>query len=263
MRESGRVHISHAYVVNAYLGGMVLYDRARGSTENLPWLDAVWRDAAARHRFPTGSIGQWEQYLDPIHYRLRSSKQETCGTVEWLIGLRRMYEATGDPWYVHQMESAIYNVLLAAQSVDGMKWMYHTVMNGGTKTWFSGPTKCCYWSGPRAIAALPASLYRADEDGLRVDLYEASVATGIDVLGQPVGVTVETAYPADGRVALTLALDAPLAFTLKLRLPPWAEGLALAVNGDDAGVALEPGAVRRARARGRTATAWCSTWSFR
>ena len=50
--------------------------------------------------------------------------------------------------------------------------------------------------------------------------------------GTPVHVVEETGYPFKGTVRLTINPAAPLAFPLQLRIPAWAAGTTLRVNGE-------------------------------
>src|SRR5439155_25105219 len=134
--------------------------------------------------------------------------KETCAPVEWLLFNTRLYQATGKARYMQAMEQTIYNALLAAQSMDGQQWLYYLPLRY-EKTWFTGPTSCCYWSGPRGIARLPEWVYALDSDGLRVNLYEASRAR-VQMQGQDVRVEQLTRFPDSGPVALRIEPDRPL-----------------------------------------------------
>src|SRR6185503_904942 len=108
--------------------------------------------------------------------------------------------------------------LLAAQSMDGMQWMYFTPLRY-EKRWFTGPTSCCYWSGPRGIARLPGWVYALDNDGLLVNLYESGKAT-LQLVDRPVTIKQTTLYPDLGEVMIEVEPAVPVKFTLRLRIPP-------------------------------------------
>jgi hypothetical protein len=240
MRESGKAVETHPYVLLAYLGGVVELGRVQQDSKDLPWVESVWQDIVTNHLYPTGSLGLNEHLgKDAPNDQPDVKHQETCATVEWLIFNHRLYCVTGKARYAQALEDSIYNALLAAQSDDGMKWMYYTPLRYH-KNWFSGPTKCCYWSGPKGIARLPLLVYATDGQGLRVNLFEESEAT-LNVQGQPVTVKQKTLYPAEGRMSLQLGLAKPAEFTVSLRVPPWAKGAQASVNGKPANVEVRPG----------------------
>jgi len=56
-----------------------------------------------------------------------------------------------------------------------------------------------------------------------------------------VKLTQQTDYPWQGDVAFKLELPEPATFSLHLRIPAWADGARVQVNGAPADVAIEPG----------------------
>lgn len=233
MRERRVPFLTHAYVLNAYLGGLVRLNQAIGDSRELSWLGEIWGSLAGQHLYPTGSMGVHERLTDEPAADLDGGQlQETCATVEWLLYTHQLYEATGLSRYANAIEDTLYNALLAAQSPDGARWAYFTPLSAtvGGKRLLSGPTMCCYWSGPRAIARMPLYAYHLDADGLRVELYEPGWGR-FERGGVQVTVHQETDYPATGRVHLRVDASRPLEFALKLRVPDWAREIGLAVNG--------------------------------
>jgi len=130
------------------------------------------------------------------------------------------------------MEQTIYNALLAAQSTDGLGWLYYLPLRY-EKTWFSGPTSCCYWSGPRGVARLPDFVYGVDNEGIRVNLYESSKGS-LNVNGQTVAIEQESDYPDSGWVTLGIKAEQPLSFTLRMRVPAQASASEFQLNGERA-----------------------------
>jgi len=127
------------------------------------------------------------------------------------------------------MEQTIYNSLLAAQSLDGMQWMYFTPLRY-EKRWFTGPTSCCYWSGPRGIARLPGWVYALDDEGIRVNLYESSEAT-LQLDDKTVSIKQVSLHPDRGKVSLDVKPAVPANFTLRLRIPPRTSEVQFKLNG--------------------------------
>jgi DUF1680 family protein len=98
------------------------------------------------------------------------------------------------------------------------------------KRWFTGPTSCCYWSGPRGIARLPGWVYALENEGIRVNLYESSEAT-LQLNDSSVTIKQISLYPDFGKVVLQVEPIAPLTFNLRLRIPPGAEDVHFEFNG--------------------------------
>lgn len=236
MRSTLQAPLWHAYNLMGYLGGVVELGIADSRVEELQWVERVWEDLTSRHVYPTGSLGYNELLGEtaPNDTPVEDGQpgrhhQETCATVEWLLFNALLYQATGRVRYVEKMEQTIYNALLAAQSEDGMKWMYFTPLRY-EKRWFTGPTSCCYWSGPRGVARIPGWVYALDGEGIRVNLYESSEASFL-LDKCAVVVRQSSLYPELGNVALNVEPEMPLNMTLQLRIPPGVNEVQIKLNG--------------------------------
>lgn len=236
MRNTHRVPFWHAYNLASYLGGVVELAIASNSKTELIWVEKVWEDITSQHLYPTGSLSFSEHLSEtaPNDTPVENGEparhhQETCATVEWLLFNALLYQATSQVRYMERMEQTIYNALLAAQSLDGLQWMYFTPLRY-EKRWFTGPTSCCYWSGPRGIARLPGWVYALDNEGLRVNLYESGEAI-LQLDDNAVAIRQISLYPDFGKVTLDVKSAAPVTFTLRLRIPPGASEVQFKLNG--------------------------------
>jgi DUF1680 family protein len=237
MRASHEAVLTHAYMLTSYLGGLVKWTDEAGRRGELEWVERVWEDVKERHLYPTGSLGFREHLREtaPNDTPIDSGQpdrhhQETCATVEWLFFNARLHAATGKARYAEAMEQTIYNALLAAQSTDGLGWLYYLPLRY-EKTWFTGPTSCCYWSGPRGVARLPDFVYAVEDEGIRVNLYESSKGS-LNVNGQTVAIEQESDYPDSGWVTLQIRAEQPMSFTLRMRVPAQASAAEFQINGE-------------------------------
>ena len=171
MLSTGEPYLIHPYMLSAVLGGVVAYARETEDQGMLQKVEQVWDVLADDHLFPTGSLGERENLSDqPITDAPDGQLQETCATTEWIFLNKLLFETTGRVKYMEALEKNIYNALLAAQSTDGMKWCYWTPLRY-SKHWFHGPTRCCFWSGPRGIARLPQLIYATKEKIIYFNIY--------------------------------------------------------------------------------------------
>ncbi len=236
VQNEGKAPMVHVYHLAEFLAGAVDLAVLDYSADELHGIESAWQDLVERHLYPTGSLGFREQLREiaPNDIPVENGQpdkhhQETCATTAWLLLNSRLFQATGKVRYVHIMEQTIYNALLAAQSSDGNQWMYYTPLRY-EKRWFSGPTSCCYWSGPRGIARIPEWIYALDGDGILVNLYESS--TGIfHINGNVISIEQSSAYPDRGQVILRLAPESPISFPLRLRDPVPGEKMQITLNG--------------------------------
>jgi DUF1680 family protein len=169
---------------------------------------------------------------------------ETCTTAYLIRFWDELLRRTGDPVYGDLMERAIYNSLFAAQSPDGRKIRYYTPFEG-PRQYYDADTYCCPCNYRRAIAELPAEVYYQTPEGLAVNLYTPSTVKAALPNGHKVELRQETDYPNSGNVALKVDPEQPAEFTLAFRIPRWAAGATIQVNGKDAGVAAHPGTLAK------------------
>jgi DUF1680 family protein len=83
-------------------------------------------------------------------------------------------------------------------------------------------------------------MYFHEPHGLYVNLYLPSTVRWSEQ-GAQVSLTQASAYPYSDHIGLRLQLSAPREFSLRLRIPAWARGAAVAVNGRRVAAPVVPG----------------------
>lgn len=230
MISSGEPYLIHPYMLSAVLGGMLAYAGETKNQEILHTVEMVWESLSSDHLFPTGSLGERENLDDdPIQDVPGGQLQETCATTEWIFLNTLLFEITGRERYIAALEKTCYNALLAAQSADGMKWCYWTPLRY-TKDWFHGPTRCCFWSGPRGIARIPQLIYAYSEKIIYVNMFESSHAI-LSPGGHQVRIIQESEFPENGKTRLTLETPEGWTGTLRVRVPDWTSEYRLSLSG--------------------------------
>jgi DUF1680 family protein len=220
MLSSGEPFLAHPYMLCAVLGGVVEFARITKDHKMLATIEQVWDGLVSSHRFPTGSLGESEDlYEGPLKDVPGGQLQETCATTEWIFFTQSLYEITGQAKYANALELTCYNALLGAQSVDGMKWCYWTPLRY-SKDWFHGPTRCCFWSGPRGIARIPQLIYATKDNIIYVNYFESSHATLSSNSGK-VKVMQDSEFPGIGKSTITLKTRSGWKGTLRIRIPGW------------------------------------------
>jgi len=232
MVSTGEPYLIHPYMLSAVLGGMVAYASETKNQEILQVVEKVWESLSSDHLFPTGSLGERENLDDnPIQDVPGGQLQETCATTEWIFLNTLLFETTGRERYIAALEKTCYNALLAAQSADGMKWCYWTPLRY-SKDWFHGPTRCCFWSGPRGIARIPQLIYATRNDIIYVNMYESSHAM-LPFGADQVQIFQDSEFPEKGLSKLTLETPEGWAGTLRVRVPDWTSEYRISLNGSE------------------------------
>jgi DUF1680 family protein len=167
---------------------------------------------------------------------------ETCCTVAWMALTIDMLRLTGNSLVADELELSLFNGILGAQHPSGRWWTYNTPMDGERKASAhdivfqarpgSPELNCCSVNAPRGIGMLNEWAIMTSKDGIVLNYYGAcSMSVSLPSKN---GVTIiqETEYPKNGEIKITIGLNAPEKFVLKLRIPGWSKESKLSLNGE-------------------------------
>ncbi|WP_018012544.1 glycoside hydrolase family 127 protein [Sinorhizobium medicae] len=135
--------------------------------------------------------------------------------------------------YADIMEQALYNGALPGLSIDGKTFFYDNPLEstGRHHRWKWHHCPCCPPNIARLVTSIGSYMYAVAEDEIAVHLYGESAARLKLANGAEVELRQATNYPWDGAIAFTARFDRPARFALSLRIPEWAAGATLSVNG--------------------------------
>jgi DUF1680 family protein len=157
---------------------------------------------------------------------------ETCNSYNLIKLGRRLSADAADPDVTDMIERILLNHLLSAQHPGHGGLVYFTSMRPDHYRVYSAPQHsfwCCVGTGLESHAKHGESLYRLDGETVSVELF-ASSTVRIPELG--LVLEQETAFPADGLVALTVRLERGRRFPVRIRVPGWTASVPLVrVNG--------------------------------
>ena len=74
------------------------------------------------------------------------------------------------------------------------------------------------------MGAMPEYIYASDDNGIFVNLFVGSHAS-LEVGGKQVGISQQTEYPWDGIISITLEPESASVFSVRIRIPGWAQGV--------------------------------------
>jgi len=190
----------------------------------------LWHDMAETKTYLTGGVGaryDWEAFGDPYELPADRAYAETCAAIASIQFSWRLALATGDARYSDLVERALYNGFLSGVGLHGDRWLYVNPLHvresysfrEGDQTarrtpWFR--CACCPPNAMRLLASLPHYVASASADGVQLHQY----ATGVYEHGD-VELAVETDYPWDGRVTVTVRRAPENERELALRIPAW------------------------------------------
>jgi uncharacterized protein len=136
----------------------------------------------------------------------------------------------------------MYNTILGAKPLlaDGHTFYYSDCNFDGHKVYSKNRWPCCSGTFPQIAADYRISTYFRDAEDIYVNLYLPSTLRWTQGSVQA-SLTQKTSYPFDSLVQLDLKLSKPAPFTLYLRIPVWAEGAAIFLNGQKYFTSTVPG----------------------
>jgi hypothetical protein len=182
-----------------------------------------------------------------------SQGSELCTVVEYMFSLEHALAITGEAALGDRLEKLAFNALPGTFTDDMWAHQYNQEPNQVEcslhhKPWTTdGPESnlfglepnfgCCTANFHQGWPKLANSLFLVSGtqdsdagDGLVAAVY-APCEVRTMLRGTAVHVIEDTVYPFRGAVRLTVNPAAPLAFPLQLRIPAWASGTELRVNG--------------------------------
>lgn len=210
----------------------------------------------ARPTQPDGYPGHLvNRHTDDVHeaagddYDLPSTTgyNETCAQIGNVLWNWRLLETRAEARYAALIERTLYNSVISGIGIDGKSWFYtnplrfhgaeHKLLSQDAYERFQ-PGRvhvCCPSNLVRAMAGVHGYVYAVSDSDLWVNLYGASTFDGDLPAGRHLRVTQETTYPWDGTVTFTVEDTPARDWTLRLRIPEWAHGATLTVNGEPVG----------------------------
>ena len=182
--------------------------------------------------------------------------QETCVTVTWMKFAEALLEISGDPVFADAIEQSFYNSYLGSFNTERATISHYPGSNdfplvlpfdsysplaadrrgrmvGGYCRFPDGTFYgCCACIGAAGSGVIPYYALMKDSEGLVLNLYEKGSYRTYLKSGTRADVIVDSAYPADGKINITVGLAAKERFTLKLRIPSWCRSPELLVCGE-------------------------------
>ncbi len=218
----------------------------RGITEMLAKLDEY-------HGLPNGMFSCDEHFAG----RNPSQGSELCTVVETMFSLEQSLAILGDAALGDRLEKITFNALPGTFTDDMWAHQYNQEPNQvevslHRKPWTTdGPESnlyglepnfgCCTANFHQGWPKFAASLWMASHDGGLVAAAYSPCEVETVVGGTAVRVSEVTEYPFRGLVRITVMPAAAVRFPLRLRIPAWANGARVRVNGKAAEARVDAG----------------------
>ena len=219
-----------------------------GEAALLGALHRQWADLTSRKLYVTGGVGSrhlGEAFGQPYELPNDLAYDETCAAIASILWSWRMLLATGQGRFADLIDRTLHNAVLSGVSLDGERYFYVNPLASNGRAEYLGRggcvrkewhlVACCPPNVMRLLASLGHYVATRDRTGLQVHQYApARIATAL-ATGGAVRLRMETRYPWEGAVRLTVEESDGRSWPLALRIPEWSAGrAAVRVNGGPA-----------------------------
>ena len=234
-------------------------------TGDSDWLEGIklfWKAAVTdRGMFSTTGMNAGEFWVPPHmqgHF-LGSSDQEFCTVYNMVRTASYLLKYTGEARYADYIERALYNGFLAQQNAQTGMPAYFLPLGAGSRKKWGTKTRdfwCCHGTMVQAQTLYPELVWFTDGDKITAAQYIPSEFTA-EMNGANVTVSQTTGMKYyndqaffdekdDGQMSrwllkFSVKCDKPVRFTLSLRVPEWAKGVELEVNGKNTAAPVKDG----------------------
>jgi len=217
-------------------------------------------DLLTAQSFATGGWGPDETLRAPDSEDVNSSLSGThssfetpCGSYAHFKLTRYLLRVTRESRYGDSMERVMYNTILGAKPLqaDGRSFYYSDYNFKGRKVYSNHRWPCCSGTLPQVAADYGINTYFSEPRGIYVNLYIPSSVRWTQE-GARLSLTQKSSYPFDSLVEFELTMSRREEFAVSFRIPGWAEGASISVNGKRAPEPVIPGSFARVQRQWKT-----------
>ena len=225
------------------IGAARLYE-VTGDVRYRDIAEFFWDRVVNHHSYVTGGNSDHESFGPPdtLNDRVSPFTAESCNTYNMLKLSRQLFAWDASAERADFCERALYNHILATQDPRTGRMAYHIPLYGGWIMPYDTPDVscwCCTGTGMENHARYGESIFFRDAEGLFVNLFIPSQLTWRE---KGVSLRMETRYPEETSVRLTVTCEKPTTFAVRVRCPAWAgQDVAFFVNGARATCNAKPG----------------------
>lgn len=226
--------VGHAVRAAYMYAGMADVSALTGDISYAKALDKIWHNIVDAKMHITGGLGAVhgiEGFGPDYVLPNKNAYNETCAAISNVFFNFRMFLLHKDAKYMDVAEVSLLNNSLAGVNMEGNKFFYVNPLEADGKKHFNHGKKgrspwfdcaCCPSNIARLMPQVSGYMYAHTDNEIYVTLYSSN-STEIQLKGCKVGVKQISYYPFDGKVLLTIIPEKKKKFTLKLRIPTWAQ----------------------------------------
>lgn len=258
--------VGHAVLALYYYAGAADVYAETGEKALIDALDRLWENVTDKKMYVTGALGQThygastnrqmieEGFIDAYMMPNMTAYNETCANLCNSMFSYRMLGIHGESKYADIVELVVFNSGLSGISLSGKQYYYANPLRviDGARDYKKMNTEfperqdyldcfCCPPNLVRTIANLSSWAYSKSANGIAINLFGGNTLSTTLLDGSALELTQVTKYPWEGTVKITVDKCKDDAFDMMIRIPEWANGSKLSINGKDADVKVKNG----------------------
>lgn len=224
----------HAVRANLWYNGIAYIGNRQERLDFVAAAERIWNNIVYSQMYVTGGTGSTndgEEAYGGNNQLPHNGYCETCASVGMAFFSQNMFNIFGEGKYADNVELEMYNGILGCLGLDGTSFYYTNPMvsDNYTRPMFSNATPCCVPMYLKFFSELPEIIYAGTDSAVFVNQYiSSSLETFLG--DNKVTVVQGTDMPNGNMAMFSVSTAAPI--TLKLRVPSWANGVKLTVNGE-------------------------------
>jgi uncharacterized protein len=193
-----------------------------------------WDEVVSERSYCTGGTSNGEGWnSDPgkLSTELGPSTTECCCAYNMMKLTRHLFGWNPDPRLMDYYERTLFNHRLGTINPEDGTMMYYLPLAAGYWKTFGKPFDsmwCCTGTGSEEYAKLTDTIYFHDDDSLYVNLY---IDSQLDWPEKGLRFKQETRFPYEQGSTITISSKNPVQLAINLRVPYWAQGGSVKING--------------------------------
>jgi DUF1680 family protein len=215
-----------------------------GDPTLLTAMERLWDSAYGAKTYITGGQGSRhrdEAFGDDYELPPDRAYAETCAAIAAFHWNWRLLLATGSARYADAMEWTLHNAIAASTTAAGTAFFYSNPLqlrsaHDGSQEdapserlpWYRVP--CCPPNLARLISTVHDYAVTTSDGSMQLHLYGAGSYCA-DLPDGPVALRLDTELPWDGHVRVRVEEAPGTSWVLSLRIPAWAEGATVTIDG--------------------------------
>ena len=193
-----------------------------------------WDEVVSERSYCTGGTSNGESWnTDPgkLSTELGPSTTECCCAYNMMKLTRHLFGWSADARLMDYYERMLFNHRLGTINPEDGTMMYYLPLASGYWKTFGKPFDslwCCTGTGSEEYAKLTDTIYFHDHDSLYVNLY---IDSQLEWPEKGLQLRQATRFPEEQGTTLTISGKKPVQLGINLRVPYWAEGGSVKING--------------------------------